>query len=183
MDTGFGREQAEGVFAAHRERHALESRLLARLIVDQLALEPAPLGPAQVHAQQHLGPVLRFGAAGARMERHDRILAIVLAAEHLFDLAGLHFLVERVERSRELGVHRLAGFGPFDEDRQIFALAPERLDEIAVLIEAAAALQRLLRFGLVLPEIRRGRARFQAIQLFFRMVGFKDGSGDRQRGG
>jgi hypothetical protein len=55
--------------------------------------------------------------------------------------------------------------------------------QIAVLLEPAAALQRLLRFGLILPEIGRGRARLEAVQLFFRMVCFKDSSADRQRGG
>ncbi len=37
--------------------------------------EAAPLGPAQVHPHQHLGPVLRLGAAGARMDGDDRVLA------------------------------------------------------------------------------------------------------------
>ena len=62
--------------------------LVAGLQVDHLALEAAALGPAQVHAQQHLGPVLRLGAAGAGMDRDDGVLAIVLAAEHLLGLAG-----------------------------------------------------------------------------------------------
>ena len=89
------------------KRGALQPGFVARLIVDQLALEAAALGPAQVHPQQHLGPVLRFGAAGAGMDGDDRVLAIVLAAEHLLDLAGLHFLIERVERLAEFGVDRL----------------------------------------------------------------------------
>jgi len=107
----------------------------------------------------------------------------VLAAEHLLDLAGLHFFIERVERKSELAVHRLSGFRPFDQHGQIFALAPERLDEIAILLEAPSALERFLGFRLILPEIGRRSPRFEAVQLFFRVVGFKDSSGDRQRGG
>ncbi len=126
MDAGFGRQQPVGVVAGDGERGALEPGLVARLIVDHLALEAAALRPAQVHAQQHLGPVLRLGAAGARMNRDDGVLAIVLAAEHLLDLAGLHFLVERVERLRELGVDRLARLGPFDEHGEVVALLLER---------------------------------------------------------
>ena len=53
------------------------------------------------------------------MDGDDRVLAIVLAAEHLLDLAGLHFLVERVDPGDELVVHRLAGLGPFEQDREI----------------------------------------------------------------
>jgi hypothetical protein len=37
------------------------------------------------------------GAAGAGVNGDDRVLAIVLAAEHLLDLAGLHLPVEQVE--------------------------------------------------------------------------------------
>ena len=100
------------------------------------------------------------------MDRHDRVLAIVLAAEHLLDLAGLHFLIERVERLGELGVDRLARLRPFDQHGEIVALLLERHDEIAILLEPPAALQHLLRFGLIFPEIGRGGARLEAGQLF-----------------
>ena len=96
VDAGFGRQQPVRVLACHRHRRALEPRFFAGLVVDDLALEAAALGPAHVHAQQHLGPVLRLGAAGAGMDGDDGVLAIVLAAEHLLHFAGLDFLVERV---------------------------------------------------------------------------------------
>ena len=96
------------------------------------------------------------------MDGDDRVLAIVLAAEHLLDLAGLHFLLERIERLAELGVDRLAGLGPFDEHGEIVALLLERRHQIAVLLEPPAALQHLLRFGLIFPEIGRGGARLEA---------------------
>ena len=93
--------------------------LVAGLQIDDLALEAAPLGPAQIHAQQHLGPVLRLGAAGARMDRDDRVLAIVLAAEHLLGLAGVDLCRELVERPAEIVGDRLPGFGPLDEHGEI----------------------------------------------------------------
>jgi hypothetical protein len=43
-----------------------------------------PFGPAQVHAQDHLGPVGRFRAAGARADRQQGISLVVLAAEEEF---------------------------------------------------------------------------------------------------
>jgi hypothetical protein len=86
----------------------------------------------------------------------------VLAAEHLLDLAGLHFLIEPIEPLRELGIDGLAGLGPLDEHSQIVGLLGQRQDEVALLLEAAAALQDLLRFGLVFPEIGSGGARFEA---------------------
>ncbi len=44
-------------------------------------LKPALLGPAEVHAQQDLGPVLRVGAARVRLDRDDRVSRVVLAGE------------------------------------------------------------------------------------------------------
>jgi hypothetical protein len=55
------------------------------------------------------------------------------------------------------------------------------LHEIAVLFEAAAALKDLLRLRLILPEIGRGGAGFEAVQLLFGAGGFKDNSAGSQR--
>jgi hypothetical protein len=105
----------------------------------------------------------------------------VLAAEHLFDLAGLHFLIEGVERLGEFGIDRLPRFGPLDQHGEIVAALPERHHQIAILLEAAAPLQDPLCFDLVLPEIGRGGFRFEAGQLFVGAGGFKDSSADSQR--
>jgi hypothetical protein len=104
----------------------------------------------------------------------------VLAAEHLLDLAGLHFLIERVERLGEIAVDRLPGFGPFDQHGEIVAAFPQRHHQIAILLEASPALQDLLRFGGVFPEIGSGGFRFEAGQLFVGAGGFKDNSADLQ---
>ena len=55
--------------------------LLARRRLLHLDVEAALLGPAQVHAQQHLGPVLGVGAARAAVHRDDRVAGVVAAAE------------------------------------------------------------------------------------------------------
>ncbi len=124
------------------------------LHVDHLALEPAALRPPQVHAKEHLGPVLRFRAAGARMDCHDRVLAIVLSAEHLLGLAGVHFLRKIVEALGKIFEDRLAGLRPLDQDTQVLGATPERLAQVLVVFEAPSPLQQLLGGRLVLPEIR-----------------------------
>jgi hypothetical protein len=40
-----------------------------------------PFGPAEVHPQQHLGPVGRFGAAGTRADRQQGRALVVLRGE------------------------------------------------------------------------------------------------------
>ena len=83
---------AVGVRPFDGDRRALDAGALARLLLDQLGLEAAPLAPAQVHAQQHLGPVLRLGAAGAGVDRDDGVAGVVLAAEQLLQLERVHAL-------------------------------------------------------------------------------------------
>ena len=55
--------------------------LLTLLHLVDLDVEALRLGPARVHAQQHLRPVLRVGAARAGVDLADRVALVVLAAE------------------------------------------------------------------------------------------------------
>src|SRR5262249_55201071 len=64
---------------------------------------------------------------------------------------------------------------------EVVALLLERAHQVAVLLQAAAALQGLLRFGLVFPEIGRGGARLEAIQFVVWAGGLKDSSVVRRR--
>jgi hypothetical protein len=50
-------------------------------MLEQLRAEPATLAPAEVQAEQHLGPVLRLETARAGMDLDDRVAGVVLAAE------------------------------------------------------------------------------------------------------
>ena len=93
VDALLGLDDAVRVVALERERGRLDARLLARRRLDQLGLVAAVLGPAQVHAQQHLGPVLGVGAAGAGRDLHERGAAVVLAGEE-------RGLLERVDLAR-----------------------------------------------------------------------------------
>jgi hypothetical protein len=102
-------------------------------------------------------------------------------AEHLLDLGGLDFLIERIEGLTELGVHRFSGRRPLDEHGEIVALLAERIDEIAILLEPFPALEHLLCFGLVVPEVGSCGARLEPRQLVLWAGGFKDSSADRRR--
>ena len=81
MDAALGAQPAVGAPALDLDGDALEPGLLALLLVDDLGREAMALGPAQVHPQEHLGPVGRLGAAGAGADRQDRGALVVLAGE------------------------------------------------------------------------------------------------------
>ena len=100
MDAGFGAQPAEGVVSPHMDRGALESCHVAAGNLDERGFETLVLGPAQVHAQHHLGPVLGFGAAGARLDIEVGVGLIHLAGEHAPEFQGFEFLQQR----RKLGV-------------------------------------------------------------------------------
>ena len=158
---------------------ALQPGLVAGLIVEHLAAEAAPFRPLEVHAQQHLGPVLRLDAAGARVDGDDGVGAVVLAAEHLLDLGGLDFGLEFVEAALQVGGHVLAGVGPLDQDAEIGDPPAERVAQLGVLAQAALPLQRPLRLLLVVPEVGRGDPGFERGDLSGVGGPVKDSSADR----
>ena len=69
-----------GVGAGEGHRNAAQPGLLAGLNVQDLALEPMPLGPPNVHAEQHLGPVGGVGPAGAGVDGDDGVGGVVLSS-------------------------------------------------------------------------------------------------------
>ena len=165
VDAGLGREQAVRVVADDRERHALDAGFLARLQVDDFPLEAAALDPPQVHAHEHLGPVLRLGAAGARMDRDDRVLPIHGRRRASCGLRRLRRRGRTVrDRARDPRRHPRPA-GPVDQHREVVGLALERGGQRLVVFQPAPALQHLLRVGLVLPEVRGGNLRFEIGQL------------------
>ncbi len=97
VNAGLRLEIAVGVVARHGEGSALDAGLVSRLEIDHFGLEPLPLHPAQVHAKQHLGPVLGFGAAGAGVDGDDGVVGIVAATEHHLQSHVFNAPVESLE--------------------------------------------------------------------------------------
>ena len=79
VHAGFGREQTVGVLTLDARRGRLQPRAFAGLRVEDQGAETLALSPAQVHAQQHFGPVLRLRAAGAGLDGEDGVQAIAFA--------------------------------------------------------------------------------------------------------
>ena len=179
VNARLGQEQAVGIVAFDGDRGALDAGFVTGLAVDHLAGEAAALGPAEVHAQQHLRPVLRLGPAGARMNRDDGVALIVLAAEHLANLGAFDLLAQLGQTRLHVAGHVLALLGPFEQHGQVVGLAAQRLGEIEVLLQPAAPLQHALGTGLIAPEVRRGGLPLQLRHLRFDSGRVKDSSASR----
>src|SRR6266436_7696652 len=65
MHAGFGLQPAIGVVTADLDGGGFDAGLFALRLLQIFDLEAVLLGPARIHAQQHRGPVLTLGAAGA----------------------------------------------------------------------------------------------------------------------
>ena len=81
MHAALGAQVAVAVAAVDADGDGLEARRLALELVEDLRAEAVALSPAQVHAQQHLGPVGGFGAACPSRDGHDRVALVVRAGE------------------------------------------------------------------------------------------------------
>ena len=145
------------VLALDLERRGLDAGLLPRAHLEQLDAEAALLGPLHLHAQHHLGPVLRVGPAGAGVHRDERVAVVVAPGEQ----ALLLELLQAAPRSRaacssssrrDLGIlERHLG-----EAVEILDLGAEAA-ELLEALRGARVVGRDLRGGvLVVPEARRG---------------------------
>jgi hypothetical protein len=115
------------------------------------------------------------------MDGDDRVLAIVLAAEHLLRFAGFDLGTELVEAACQIVEDGLPRLRPFDENRQIVDAALQRIAQPGIVLQPAPPLQQLLRRGLIFPEVRFGDALFYARELVRGAGGVKDSSADRMR--
>ena len=79
MHAAFAGEHAVGVFAFDLYRGGFDAGFFAGGGIENRGAETFLFRPAQIHAQEHFGPVLRFGAAGAGFDGDDGVEAIVFA--------------------------------------------------------------------------------------------------------
>ena len=97
-------------------------------------LEAVLLGPARIHAQQHRGPVLALGAAGAGMHFEIGIEAVGLARQQRFELAARDFLLQGLQRGLGFGHDAVIVLGLAELDH------PDIVLELALdLADAASA--------------------------------------------
>jgi hypothetical protein len=151
-----GPQPAVGVLAFEADRAALDARDLTVVAVDDLGLESVLVAPAQVHAHEHLRPVLRLGATRASLDVEERVVRVHLAREHALELELADRAIEiaevgldRPRRARvALGLREVEQFAGLDETA---AQPVERSDHG---FEPGALAAKLLRALRVLPDGR-----------------------------
>jgi hypothetical protein len=112
------------------------------------------LGPAQVHPQQHVGPVRRLGAPGTGADRHDRVLGVVVAGEQEERPLALELASERVRLALEVR-GRLRVGGVVEEGQELEQVVGPLLEgppEGDLLAQPLGLAEDLLCRALVVPE-------------------------------
>jgi hypothetical protein len=131
--------------------------LSLRRLVD-LDGEAAAFGPALVHTQQHLGPVLRVRAARARVHFAHRVELVVLAREQRLQLQRAEASPELVDRldqfGGERGVVRLVG--QFQQGAGVFQRRAESVELVEVVGDPAQFPGDRAGVVLVVPEVGLG---------------------------
>ena len=85
----------------------------------------------------------------------------MLAAKHLLGFSGVDLRGERVEGALEVPADIFPAARPFEQHAKVVELRGEAVAQLEIFREAALALERLLRFGLVVPECRCGDLAFE----------------------
>ena len=180
MDARLGLEPAIGIETGDLDGDRLDAGLLARGLLDPLDLVAVRLGPAQIHAQQHLGPVLRLGAAGAGIDLEEGVVGVGLAREHALQLQACHLLLERQELLLDLAQDRLVTLrlGELGEIGGVGEPALERALTVDRLGEAVAFPHQALRLLGVAPEVGCLREAVQLLEADLSLIPVKDASAE-----
>ena len=156
MYADFGLQQTVGVLAVDFEGRALDAGAFAFEAVGHDGGKALALGPSQVHAQEHFGPILAFGAAGAGVDRHDGGAGVVFAGEQHGGFEALEVLGVGLEVALDIGDDGFAFAGEFEEGIEIFGHAAYAVIVGDGFFQALAGLHDFLAFFGLIPEVRGG---------------------------
>ncbi len=154
MHALLGTQIPKRVLPVDRDGHGLDTRLLALGTIQHLRFEAAFFGPAQVHALEHGGPVLRVGAARARVDRQNGVIVIVTSGEHRRKGARLHFLLDGGDFDFQFRAQ--AGVIQVRQFQRVADLTPEGAPAIHLVAQFGGGFADALRRPRIIPEIGRG---------------------------
>ena len=134
------------------------------------------LHPAGIHAKEHFGPVLGFGAAGAGIDGDDRIAAVVLPVEHQAQGKLRDARVEVLQTNLDFGqgiVVRLFQ-GHLQQLAVVLDLLLQVFEAVKLVGDRGALFQKGLGLFGGIPEAGSGNDAFQFLEASFKGRQVKD---------
>ena len=133
----------------------------------------ARLRPALVHAQEHVRPIARFGAARPGVDAHDAVALVVAAAEKDLQFERIKLLEEPGEVLFQLLLDLgLGGFrlrlAQLDHDVEVFELLLRLEERFGLVAEGIGLVNELLGLLAVVPEVLRRHQGVDFAQAFLR---------------
>ena len=143
----------------------LDTGHITRGRFDEFGLESGTLTPAQIHTQQHLGPILRLGTTTARLNIKKGRSRIVVTGEHAtkFELGDAFFQGRKVGSH---GRHRVLVVFLARHLQQVAGIAQtciQRFEDIDDILQRGTLLTKFLGFFRLVPD----RRVFELAQNFF----------------
>ena len=158
---------AVGVLPLDHDGGRLDARLVPVLVVHDLIGEAVALGPAGVHAVEHLGPVLGLGAAGAGVDGENHIGAVVLPGEEGLKPGLLHLGLQLGKALLQLGDQGLVLklVAHLAQGHQVVPMLLALVLAVHLVLEGLDALLHLLGLLQIVPKSVGGGLRLEHIQL------------------
>lgn len=134
------------------------------------------LGPAQVHAFQHLGPILRFGSPSAGMDGQDSAVFRILASKQSLEFQSIYISCQKRGLGHDLGLYLDIPL----VDRKIQEFLQVRCPVVKSLPPLGAVLQErepphVTAGGTgIIPEVRFGTQRLEVVDFLACCVNVKD---------
>ncbi len=178
MHAVLGLQPAEGVVALDLDGRRLDARALALGLFQEIDLVAVLLRPPRVHAQQHAGPVLALGAAGAGVDLEEGLVGVCLAREQRLELPTRGLRLQPPQHVLGLADDLLVLLGLAEADHGDLvvevALDPAKRGELV--IERGALLHHALGARGVVPKTGILGLRVQLGEACLGLVEVKDAS-------
>ena len=150
-----GLEPAIGVVALDLDGGRLDAGLFAVGFFDVVHLEAVLLGPARVHAQEHIGPVLALRATGAGVDFKIGVVGVGFARQQRLKFAARHVGLELAQARFGFGDDTLIAFGlaEFDQRHLVVELLIDSAQRVKLVVERGALLHDAAGALRIVPKI------------------------------
>ena len=156
VHTRFRLEKAKGIHAFDLQHRALDPGFFPDAHVEDVNAVPLSLGPARIHAHQHLRPILGLGAARASADLELGVAEIVRSRQERPQAKGRELLAQHRRLALDFGAQLLVRLGGEHvlELRRALDARCDRVERIDPRLDGLDLLDDGLRTLLIVPEAR-----------------------------